>query len=106
VVIPKALSCETLDVNNLPANRPYLLHPVEKYPLQSQYFEKQEAEIQDPERLKNEYERDLRTTYRMGHIDEIRRLQFGKKYIQVKQLYMQMELEAIRKPKTRRFRNN
>jgi hypothetical protein len=86
--LPKALSIEDLDLDQLPADRSYMVLGMEKYNLQQRYFEQDSAE---PPARKKELEKELRTSYRMGHLDEIKRKQFGKVYLETRKHYMELE---------------
>jgi hypothetical protein len=105
-IIPKALSVEDLNISELPYQRPYMVLGKEKYSLHQKYFDfelqKQESSQSLQDREKKELEKELRTSYRVGHLDEIKRKQFGKVYNETRQYYMDLERYQFLQEKTQR----
>ena len=88
--IPKAFSAEDIDfTKDLPLNRTYLLAE-EAYSFIDQYFPPKPQSCVPGSRQKD-LERELRTTYRIGHLDEIKKKQFGQIYHQTRKYYMDLE---------------
>lgn len=94
-----SLSNEYLKMDDFPETRTYSVYPNEKYDLNHQYFP---TENQAPITHTKDLEKELRLCYRAGHLDEIKRKQFGKIYSLTRKHYMNLELEAVRSmPKTK-----
>ncbi|KAJ3274066.1 UDP-N-acetylglucosamine pyrophosphorylase [Terramyces sp. JEL0728] len=86
----KSLSSEDLQLNNLPQDRNYQVFPSEKYHIHQQYISNQ---IHTPlKKTRQELEKDLRTFYRVGHIEELKKQEFGK---QLQETRNQEELDQI-----------
>ena len=98
-VIPKALSSENLQLHDLPNDRSYILFPQEKYDLNLQYFPTQT--LIRP-KINKDAEKELRLCYRAGHLDEIKRKQFGKVYHFTRKYYMDLELQALKESTKRK----
>ncbi|KAJ3319911.1 UDP-N-acetylglucosamine pyrophosphorylase [Boothiomyces sp. JEL0866] len=95
--LTKSLSSEDLQLNQLPADRNYQVYPNEKYHIHQQYISNQ---IHTPlKKTRKELEKDLRTFYRVGHVEELKRQEFGKQLQETRKYYMKMEKEAIKKEK-------
>jgi hypothetical protein len=107
-IIPKALSLEDLDIAQLPQERPYMVLGKEKYTFQQRYFDvdspRQESSQSLQDRSNKELEKELRTSYRVGHLDEIKKKQFGKVYSETRQYYMDLERFQFLQEQT--IRNN
>jgi hypothetical protein len=95
---------ENLDIDLLPSERTYLLYPEEPYKLSQRYFSashpdmlhlteeqlslRHQLEVKQQEK---ELERELRTWYRMGHLDEMKKKTFEKTFIETRKYYMDLE---------------
>lgn len=104
-IIPKALSLEDLDLSHLPISRPYMVLGKEQYSLQQKYFDFEAPQRESSQSIRDkdnkELEKELRTTYRVGHLDEIKRKQFGKVYNETRQFYMDLERFKFLQEQTR-----
>lgn len=82
----------------------------EKYTLQQQYFDvdtpRQESSQSLQDRSNKELEKELRTSYRVGHLDEIKKKQFGKVYNETRQYYMDLERFQFLQEQTMRNNNS
>lgn len=108
--IPKALSVEDLDINELPLERTYMVLGKEKYSLQQRYFDQtsvNESKTSLEAYNQKELEKELRTSYRIGHLDEIKKRQFGKVYDETRKHYMDRErYEFLEEQKKRNSKKN
>ena len=94
--IPKALSSEDLLLSDFPKDRPYIVFPQERYDLNLQYFTPTNL---IPPKVKRDAEKELRMCYRAGHLDEIKKKQFGQVYTSTRKYYMDQELKFLKDKK-------
>jgi hypothetical protein len=96
--IPKGFSAEDLDLEyDIPTQRSYLLDE-EAYSIIDQYFPSKPAS--SPHDSKKNSEMELRSSCKMGHLNEFKKRQFGKAFLQTRRYYMDLErfelLERLR----------
>jgi hypothetical protein len=115
IKLPKAsLSMENLDISLLPSERSYMLYPEEPYKLSQRYFSdshpdmvpltEEQLELRHQLELKREekeLERELRTWYRMGHLDEMKKKTFEKTFTETRKYYMDLERFELLQKKSR-----
>lgn len=106
-IIPKALSVEDLDISLLPVERPYMVLGSEQYTLQQRYFDQSSEPRRGESKTslhfdEKDLEKELRTSYRIGHLDEIKKRQFGKIYNETRKLYMELERYDFLQEQTKR----
>ncbi|KAJ1336283.1 hypothetical protein BSLG_007427 [Batrachochytrium salamandrivorans] len=97
--IPRALSNESLTLEDLPDQRTYSVYPQEKFHFHQQHFQDDKNAKCIPKILGpnqgNDLEKELRLCYRTGHLDEIKRKHFGKVYGATRRHYMDLERRVL-----------